>query len=193
MIILFLFNNMNHNELIKDFMLGRELAITEVFLNDKSNIICRADVIDIKHDFNKMDIHIIEIKASREDFLSDIRTEKFKKYLQHCNRFSFGINEGIANKNEIPAKIGLIVRNKNGWKTVKQSKKINEEVSYQTLQSLLIHRIQQSKDLINRERNILYKRMHPERMAVMDKEKEIIRFYKTWHWQINKLKEEGIL
>lgn len=184
---------MDHTQLINDFMIGRELALTEVFLNDGSDLFCRADVVDIKHDFDKMDIHIVEIKASREDFLSDIRTEKFKKYLPHCNRFSFGINEGIAHKNEIPAKIGLITRNKNGWKTVKQSKKINDEVTFHTLKSLLVHRIQQSKDLINRDRNILYKRMHPERMAIMEKEKEIIRFYKTWHWQIQKLKEEGIL
>lgn len=47
----------------------------------------------------------IEIKVSRQDFLSD---KKWREYLPYCSRFYFIAPVGIIKKEELPKDIGLI-------------------------------------------------------------------------------------
>ena len=50
----------------------------------------------------------IECKASRADFLSDMRSGKWKNYLPYCNELWFYVNRGVCKKEEIPENIGLM-------------------------------------------------------------------------------------
>ena len=60
-----------------------------------------------------------EFKVSRADFLHEIRTEKWKYYLDYCHTFSFVCPKGLIDKSEVPPKIGLL------WMTT-----INEYYGY---------------------------------------------------------------
>ena len=51
------------------------------------------------------DIKGFEFKVSRSDFLAD---KKWKKYLKHCNSFSFVCPYGMIKKEELPEGIGLL-------------------------------------------------------------------------------------
>ena len=49
-----------------------------------------------------------EFKISRTDFLNEIKTGKWKKYLGYCHTFSFVCPKGLIDKTEVPSKIGLL-------------------------------------------------------------------------------------
>jgi len=57
---------------------------------------------------HKMRLRGFEFKVSRADFLTEIRTEKWKKYLSFCHTFSFVCPKGLINKNEVPKNAGLL-------------------------------------------------------------------------------------
>ena len=61
-----------------------------------------------------------EIKVSRADFMSDIRSEKYKRYEKWCERGYFAIPTGLVKRNEIPTGWGLMLRGDKGWYSVKQ-------------------------------------------------------------------------
>lgn len=76
--------------------------------------------------FNKSYVHpmpaIYEIKVTRQDFQSDVRSDKWMKYTRICSRFYFATPRGLVKKTEVPQDAGLIVRGENGWTTVKAPK-----------------------------------------------------------------------
>jgi len=78
----------------------------------------RADVVEVKPSYTRFCVSIYEIKVSRADFHSDIRTEKWKGYLEHCHRFYFTLPSGLVKKREVPEGAGLIVRGETGWSTL---------------------------------------------------------------------------
>ena len=140
---------LTHKELAEDLADYLDTIFTEVSLgsvwlsrvkksrNIKSLPVQRADVIVVKPSYNKFRLTIYEVKATRSDFLSDIRTGKWKGYLDHCHRFYFAIQEGIASKNEIPKQAGLLVRDKKGWTVLKRAKSAIDEIPRETLLSLV--------------------------------------------------------
>ena len=165
------------------------MALTEVTFPNN----CRADIVDIRQTIQNIHIHIYEIKASRSDFLSDLKSLKHMKYLKHCNRLSFAVNEGVAEYHDIPNLFGLVIRNKNGWKTVKVAKKLQDEISFETLKTLLFHRIQHQKNLIRKAEQFAMMEIHHRRTSISESEKRMKDFYNTYHFQIERLKELGIL
>jgi hypothetical protein len=54
-----------------------------------------------------------EIKVSRGDFLSDLRSGKWRKYLGSCTEFSFVVPHGLVDVREVPAEAGLLVASTN--------------------------------------------------------------------------------
>lgn len=50
----------------------------------------------------------VECKASRADFLSDIRSDKWKNYLPYCNELWFYVNRGVCEAGEAPGDVGLM-------------------------------------------------------------------------------------
>lgn len=57
---------------------------------------------------NKLRLRGYEFKVDRQDFLNEIRTEKWKCYLPYCHTFSFVCPKGLVDKSEIPPKVGLL-------------------------------------------------------------------------------------
>ena len=97
----------------------------------------RADVVTIFPSYTQFCVSIYEVKASREDFYSDIKTDKWKLYLPHCHRFYFATPAGMLVKSEIPTEAGWIVQENGSWKIKKHPKLRKVNVPEQTLQALL--------------------------------------------------------
>lgn len=77
------------------------------------------DVVSVRptwtEDFGPMGF---EVKASRSDFLGDLRREKWRKYLAYTQRLYFATPAGMVSKDEVPEECGLMVRSKKGWSGV---------------------------------------------------------------------------
>lgn len=71
----------------------------------------RPDIIAVNRTLNiyGLEPHIYEIKVSRSDFLQDVRTEKYKKYLGYAHKFYYAVPYGLVEKEEVPKELGLIV------------------------------------------------------------------------------------
>lgn len=61
----------------------------------KRNGVPRADIVTIMPSYTRFLITIYEVKSNRADFLSEIKSGKWKKYLPHCHRFYFAMPKGI--------------------------------------------------------------------------------------------------
>lgn len=104
----------------------------------------RADVVTIKPSYTRFNLSIYEVKVSRADFLSDIRSEKWRSYLPHCHQFYFATVGDIVDKSDIPAEAGWVDKGKNGWSFRKHIKSRDVDIPVQTLQSLLFMRQRKS-------------------------------------------------
>lgn len=109
-----------------------------------------ADVIKILPSYTRFIIDIFEIKKSRSDFLSDIRREKWKGYLQYCNRFYFACESGLCKKEEIPDGVGLYIKGNKGWVCIKKAKKREIEYSYDMLLAMLFYRQKEDRSELRR-------------------------------------------
>lgn len=133
--------NFTHKDLCYDLAEAKgtkfiEVPLGSVWLNRYEGP-GQADVITIKHSYNRFNLDIYEVKVTRSDFLQDVRKRKYEKYLPHCNRLYFAVKSGICKKEEIPDGIGLIVRGENGWSTIKTAKKRDVVFEQQMMLSLL--------------------------------------------------------
>jgi len=116
----------SHKDLCYDLAMAKatryiEVPLGGVWFREIGSNGGNADVVVVKPSYIKFNVDIYEVKVNRSDFLQDIKKEKYKKYLSRCNRLYFAILEGIAEKNDIPKDIGLIVHGKNGWYTAKKA------------------------------------------------------------------------
>ena len=81
------------------------------------------DALRVRMSYTRPDFAIYEIKVSRPDFLSDIRSDKWQTYLPYCSRFYFATPaEGVCTIDDIPFVAGWLVRGPNGWITKKTPK-----------------------------------------------------------------------
>lgn len=118
-----------------------------------------ADVIIIKPSYTRFCVTIFEIKISRADFLSDIRSGKWRGYLDHCHRFYFAVAQGVATKDDIPPEAGLIVRGPKGWQVQRGAPVLDTEIPHETLLSMLFSKQRESLRERNRDR-IIYAFRH---------------------------------
>lgn len=66
-----------------------------------------------------------EIKVSRNDFLRD---DKWHRYLDYCNEFSFVCPHGLIQPEELPEKVGLLWLAKTGGRLFAKRKAVRREV-----------------------------------------------------------------
>jgi hypothetical protein len=127
-----------HDELAEDLGDTKQTNFLNVHLGSPylQNSVQRADVMEIKPSYTRFCVSIYEVKISRSDFQSDIRSGKWLGYLEHCHRFYFATPSGMVKKEEIPDGAGLIVRGENGWKVLKPAAPREVEIPYMTLLSL---------------------------------------------------------
>lgn len=79
------------------------ITFKEVHLTDS----LRVDILNLSYSDK---IVIIELKSCRQDFEGD---NKWKGYLDYCDRFFFMCPEGVIDPKELPPKIGLVYVNLN--------------------------------------------------------------------------------
>ena len=100
----------------------------------------RADVVTIKPSYDKFNMDIYECKATRADFLGDIKSKKYERYFHYCHRLYFACLSGIANKREMPDGVGLIIKGEKGWSVIKAARKRDVSIPEPALLSLLFYR-----------------------------------------------------
>jgi hypothetical protein len=96
-----------------------------------------ADVISIDYSYVKFIMNIYECKVSRSDFVQDLKSKKYEKYLPYCNRFYYACLAGITTPEEMPPDVGLMIMGDNGWRTVKAAKKRDVDIPKEALLSML--------------------------------------------------------
>jgi hypothetical protein len=90
---------------------------------------CRPDAYAVDTRRNKLtDPRIFEVKARREDFVGELRSEKWRKYLPYCTRFDFVTTPDICSKDEIPAEAGWLVLEDGNFKRRKRAQVRKAEV-----------------------------------------------------------------
>lgn len=80
----------------------------------------RADVVAVKPSYANKDCRIYEVKNNRATFNNDT---KYEKYFDVCHRMYIACPKGLISKDELPPKVGLIVKGENGWYVVKAAKR----------------------------------------------------------------------
>lgn len=98
----------------------------------------RPDVYTIKKSYSKPHPISYEIKVSKSDFLSDMKTGKWQAYLQFSCAVVFCVPKGLITKNDLPAGCGLMVRDENGWHTLKAPKLERAKIPEEAFMKLLI-------------------------------------------------------
>lgn len=140
-----------HNELVEKFAQAKCTIYTEIPLGSvwmsRPQI---ADVLRVNPSYTRFLISIYECKVSRSDFLSDLRSEKWKGYLQNCHTFSFVTLKGITDVQEIPENVGLILLNEKGFYTRKVAKVINNEIPIETMMAIMFYKNKILRNLMHR-------------------------------------------
>ena len=153
-----------HNELAEDLAIAKGSFLLDVLLGSGYDYkpgptylrykgAPRADLVEVKPSYTRFCVAIYEVKISRSDFLSDIKTEKWRSYLPRCHRFYFATPAGMVDINEIPEEAGWIVRGDRGWKVMKAAPVRETEIPKEMLLSLLFTKqknrhAKQHRDLI---------------------------------------------
>ena len=92
--------------LIASYFLRKWVGTTDIGLFEFGIDGCRFDC--VLFNGHRQRIRGFEFKVSRADFLHEIRTGKWKRYLSYCHTFSFVCPKGLIDKSEIPPKVGLL-------------------------------------------------------------------------------------
>lgn len=131
----------NHDALAEDLAICKQTSFLDTPLGSvQIDHAQRADVLEVKPSYTRFCVSIYEIKISRADFQKDIRTGKWKGYLDHCHRFYFAVPSGLVKPEEIPKGAGLIVRGEKGWKTLIAAERLQHDIPEMTLMSLIFSR-----------------------------------------------------
>ncbi len=80
----------------------------------------RPDVYVIPKTYYKFNPAAYEVKISRSDFLSDIKSGKWQSYYQYAKTITFAVPDGLVKKTEVPEAAGLILRKDKVWRYAKK-------------------------------------------------------------------------
>lgn len=118
----------------------------------------RVDVVAIKpHRYARKDLRAYECKASREDFMRDIDTEKWRRYQDVFPRVYFAVPSGLVAKAEVPGDAGLIVRGENGWSVVKAARQhAPPKLSVDSVLALLFRGYEEHRKIRNLRDRLVY-------------------------------------
>ena len=90
------------------------IPVTELDMGSRSmdREIGRADIFAMSVTYPPRFI-ICEVKVSRADFLSDMRSDKYLDYIYHCDFFYFATPHGLITKDDLPQGCGWLEQYKN--------------------------------------------------------------------------------
>lgn len=129
-----------------------------------------ADVVVVKPSFSRFCLSIYEIKVSRADFQSDIRSGKYKGYLSHSHRLYFATPAGMVTKDEIPEEAGWIARGPSGWKVMKAAPAREINIPEKTMMSLIFKKQYQTVRERRTERLLKYSSNRKTQLTVVGKD-----------------------
>lgn len=129
-----------------------------------------ADVVAVKPSYTRFCLSIYEIKVSRADFQSDVRSEKYKGYLDHSHRLYFATPAGMVTKDEIPEEAGWIVRGTSGWKVMKAAPAREINIPEETMMSLIFKKQYQTVRERRTERLLKYSYNRKNQLKVVGKD-----------------------
>jgi hypothetical protein len=92
------------------------------------------------------DTRCYEVKVNRSDFLTDVRSQKYSKYLPFARRVYFAVPSGLVKRTEVPPGTGLITRNENGWRVQVQPTAHDAPVSVEFALALLRRDIEEKRE-----------------------------------------------
>lgn len=103
--------------------------------------VCRPDVVALpvtgaKH-AGRARLDLYEVKVTRADFRSDMRSGKWKAYPEIAGRAYFAAPRGLLDRKEIPDPMGLIERGPGGWRVRKQAADTGNRVTAAQLLTLM--------------------------------------------------------
>lgn len=111
------------NSLAKHFICPETIVFTEPVLGGIVNG-TRPDVIVVDRSYTRTNIRIYEVKHSQSDFDSDLRSQKWEKYLPYCDRFFFALDSKIKWKDRLAAQpVGVLLCQDDVWKLGRRSPK----------------------------------------------------------------------
>jgi hypothetical protein len=154
-----------HDDLADDLAIAKggipylNVCLGSPWLNGRKQKTPRADLVVCKPSYQRFCLSIYEIKVTRADFLSDIRSGKWRDYLPHCDRFYFAVCKGVLQKSDIPNDAGLVVRGNKGWSTIKSAPVFKNGIPIDTMKSLIFAKQRRSArekrldDVQNMKRN----------------------------------------
>jgi hypothetical protein len=131
---------MTHDQLAEDLAIAKggipflNACLGSVFKKSKT---ARADLVVCTPSYTRFCLSVYEVKVTRADFLSDIRSCKWRDYLPHCHRFYFAVAKGVADKSDIPDEAGLVVRGPKGWHTAVAAPKRTLDIPRETMLALV--------------------------------------------------------
>lgn len=111
-----------HNELATDLAEHLRANVDRMIWTDMqlgASGSARPDVYSIPKSYAQFTPISYEIKISKADFLSDVRSGKWQKYLAFSSAVIFAVPAGLISKDDVPKGCGLILRGEKGWRTAK--------------------------------------------------------------------------
>jgi hypothetical protein len=70
----------------------------------------QADVAEMRPSWVDPRPTIFEVKVTRADFRSDMRSGKWRRYLKIAERVIFAVPKGMIENDEVPAECGIVIR-----------------------------------------------------------------------------------
>ena len=131
---------MTHDELLDDLashlagpttMVWRDMQLGPVGSR-------RPDVFTLMKSFSQPRPTIYEVKVSRSDYLSDVRSGKWTAYRKFAGIIMFAAPAGLLRKDEIPFTAGLIQRHAKSWRWAKRPVPHDCEIPQDAWMKLLI-------------------------------------------------------
>ena len=97
------------------------------------------DVLTAQKSYTKPMLTAYEVKASRADFQSDMRSGKWLKYREVTSRVLFAVPRGLVKRDEVPIEAGIIVYNpeKQSWAVHRAGRLAQVDLAAFEWQSLL--------------------------------------------------------
>ncbi len=179
---------MTHRELAEDLAMTKDTRYIEVAMGSKWMTRPAppiADVVVVRPSYTRFCIDIYEVKQSRADFLSDIRSKKWQSYLPFCHRFYFAAPSGIIKKEDTPADCGLIIRGDTGWKVMQSAKARDaaDDIPVVALLSMLFYRSKIPTNIARRE-NLDWRRYEYQDNVYkkLKKKGKILSEFISRHW-----------
>lgn len=120
-----------HDALAADLLdarhLAGEIACERLMLGAGYSRNGQADVAAMRLSWTRPLTTVYEVKVTRQDLLADLREEKWRRYLAVASRVVFAFPRGLAQAEELPHAVGVIVRGARQWRTLRHVPAIRPE------------------------------------------------------------------